>query len=386
MSSQHSSPMVLMVANYPKGTGYAWWLMECFWEAIAKAGAAAGWRSAIAYPPDATQDFDCQNSFDLDRLEAFLSAGRWRDLLDVYRLTRRLNIRSIYLTDRPFRSWKYGWLKIAGIRSIVVHDHTPGDRPAINGIKGLAKRVLNASSWLTADLYVSVSPLMRQRHLLNAKIPPSRCVTVTNGLAVREPIPNARELLLAQFGLSAESFIVGAIGRLNPYKRFDFAIRCIAQLAREHPENQPVLILLGDGPDRARLEDLAQSLGSSSRVIFAGQLADTWPILCGIDAVIHPSSGEGLSLAILEAMAAARPVVVPSLPSVAQTIDDSFTGFIYQNGDLVGAKKLLHDLFINKTFRSSIGQNARQKILDNYQLHRTLEDFRTTVIPLLLKD
>lgn len=384
MSSNHSPPSVLMVANYPKGTGYAWWLMETFWKEIADAASTAGWQSMIAYPPDSTQGSHRQKPFDPDRLEAFLFAGSLWDILEIYRVVRRLNIRSVYLTDRPFRSWKYCWLKVAGVRSIVVHDHTPGDRPAISGIKGLAKRILNAVSWITADLCVSVSPLMRQRHLLNARIPPSRCVTVTNGIIVRDLVPNARKLLLEQFGLAEDSYMIGAVGRLDPYKRFDFAIQCIAQLAQEYPEKHPVLILLGDGSDRARLEGLAESLGPTCRVIFVGQVADAWLTLCGVDTVIHPSAGEGLSLSILEAMAAARPVVVPSLPSVAQTIDDGLTGLIYHDGDLDEAKKLLYDLSSNKMLRASIGQNARQNILKHYQLHSTLEDFSTIVIPALI--
>lgn len=382
-SSNDNPPLVLIVANYPKDTGYAWWLMECFWKEIADAASTAGWRTAIAYPTDSTQNIDHQNSFNPDRLEAFLSAWIWWDIFGVYRLVRRLNIRSIYLTDRPFRTWKYGWLKIAGVQSIVVHDHTPGDRPAISGIKGLIKRVLNSIPWLTADLYVSVSPLMRQRHLSNAKIPSSRCVTVTNGIIVRDLIPDARKLLIEKFKLAKESFIVAAVGRLNPYKRFDFAIRCIAQLAQEYPSSQPVLILLGDGPDRARLEKIAQLLNIKHKIIFTGRVLDAWPTLCGVDAVIHPSSGEGLSLAILEAMAAARPVIVPSLPSVAQSIDDGSSGFVYQNGDLSEAKKLLHDLACDRMLQASIGQNARQKIIEHYQLYRTLENLRSRVIPCL---
>lgn len=373
-----------MVANYSKGTGYAWWLMECFWNEIAKAAGAVGWRAAVAYPWDSTQGINQENSITLDRLEAFLSIGSWRDVLDVYLLIRRCHIRSIYLTDRPLRSWKYVCLKMAGVRSIVVHDHTPGDRPAVTGFKGFAKRVLNSTPWLTADLCVSVSPLMRQRHLSNARIPPSRCVTVTNGINIHDLVPDARKLLLERFGLAEDSFLVGAVGRLNPYKRFDFAIRCIGKLAREHPEDHPVLILLGDGPDRVRLESLRETLDCKGTVIFAGEVADIWPTLCGFDAVIHPSAGEGLSLAVLEAMAAARPVVVPSLPSVAQTIDHGYTGLIYQDGDLDDATKLLHNLSRHEANRTSIGQNARRKVFEYYQLASTIHEFCAKVIPALI--
>ncbi len=155
----------------------------------------------------------------------------------------------------------------------------------------------------------------------------------------------------------------------------------IAKLANENPECNPVLILVGDGPDRARLEGIAETMRSSDcKVIFTGQLDDVWPLLCGVDTVIHPSAGEGLSLAILEAMSAARPVVVPSLPSVAQSIEHGFSGLIYQEGSLDMAKSLLYDLSSDNRLRTMLGMNARDKVLEQYQLERTVKDFTDSVI------
>ncbi len=123
----------------------------------------------------------------------------------------------------------------------------------ITGIKGFIKRLLNSIPWITANQYIAISPLMRQRHLLNARIPDSRIVTVTNGIVGRDLGPNARELLLDKFSLTPDCYIVCVVGRLNPYKRFDFAIKCAGKLAHDFPESNPVLILGGYGPDRPRL-------------------------------------------------------------------------------------------------------------------------------------
>lgn len=380
----HHSPLVVMVANYPKGTGYAWWLMERFWNEIANAATVQDWRSVIIYPETSTDNKIEKTFSSPNRLATFLSNGTLRDVFGIYSLSHRFNIRSIYLTDHPFRSWKYFFLRLSGIKSIIVHDHTPGDRPAIRGIKGWLKQILNSLPWITADQYIAISPLMRQRHLLNARIPSSRIVTVTNGIIVRDLAPNAREALLERFELSPESYIVCVVGRLNPYKRFDFAIQCIIKLAHENPGCKPALILVGDGPDRPRLENLAKAHGPNCKVIFTGQVNDVWSILCGVDTVIHPSTGEGLSLAILEAMAAARPVVVPSLPSVSQTIEHGICGLIYKEGSLDDAKRLLYNLSSNNTLRTTLGMNARRKVLEEFQLERAVKDFHDAVIPAIL--
>ena len=379
------SPLVAIVANFPKGTGYAWWLMERFWNEISDAAHTHGWQSIVIYPENPADNDTEKVSFNPNRLEAFLSTGKFRDVIGIYSLIRHFNIRSIYLTDRPFRSWKYLILRLSGVKSIIVHDHTPGDRPAIKGFRGLTKHLLNSLPWNTANLLIAISPLMRQRHLSNARIPYSRIVTVTNGIIARDLVPDARELLLEKFKLTPDCYIVCVVGRLNPYKRFDFAIQCVNKLGEEYPESKPVLLLVGDGPDRNRLEDIARSLGSSCKVIFTGQESDVWPILCGVDTVLHPSAGEGLSLAILEAMAAARPVVVPSLPSVSQTIENGSNGLIYQEGSLKDAKRLLHELSIDDSLRTTLGMNARHKVLEQYQLNRALNDFKKYVIPVLFQ-
>ena len=385
MPANNHSPLVAMIANYPKGTGYAWWLMERFWNEIAIAAVTQGWQSIIIYPENAIDNNTEQLLDNPNRLESFLSKGGVRDIMEVYLLIRHLNIRSIYLTDRPFRSWKYFLLRLSGVQSIVVHDHTPGDRPPITGIKGLIKRLLNLTPGITASLFIAISPLMRQRHLLNARIPSSRSVTVTNGIVVRDLVPNAREFLLNKFKLASDCYIVCVVGRLTPYKRVDFAIRCIDELAHEDPDSKPVLILVGGGPDRVRLEGIAGTLRSANcKVIFAGQVEDVWSILCGVDCVMHPSAGEGLSLAILEAMAAAQPVVVPSLPSVSQTIEHSSNGLIYQEGSLDDATRVLHDISSNNTLRTLLGMNARRKVVEKYQLNRAIKDFNTTAIPVIL--
>ncbi len=120
-------------------------------------------------------------------------------------------------------------------------------------------------------------------------------------------------------------------------------------------------------------------------MIFAGQVGDVWSILCGVDTVIHPSAGEGLSLAILEAMAAARPVVVPSLSSVSQTIEHGTSDLIYQEDSLDEAKRLLQELASNNRLRTTLGMNARARVLEKYQLERVIKDFKETVFPVLFQ-
>lgn len=382
MSVAAPKPLVAMIANYPKGVGYAWWLMERFWGEAALSAKLAGWHAVVVYPGAEGHAADCS----IGLLESFLSGGELREIRMLARLVRQRNIKSIYLTDRPYLSWKYLLLRLCGVRSIVVHDHTPGDRPRVGGLKGMVKLLVNSLPWMTANLSVAVSPLMRKRQLENGRLPARKVALVTNGIIVRELIVGAREQLVRRFGVDPECFIVCAVGRLSEYKRFDFAIRGMAAAAKANEGLRPVLLLVGDGPDRLRLQRIADDETRWVRTIFAGHTDDVWPVLCGVDAVIHPSAGEGLSLAILEAMAAARPVVVPDIPSVSQSVRHGATGFVYADGSLDGVAQALGKLAWDPDLRSLIGGTAREHVLQEFTIERAVNDFRQWVVPHLLRN
>jgi len=288
------------------------------------------------------------------------------------------------LTDHGFRSWRYLILRLAGVKRIVVHDHTPGDRPRIRGIKGVLKAIANRLPGVTADRIVAISPLMKIRHLENARVPLARIATVTNGIPIRDLLPGSRERLIAAAGIPPSAFIMVGIGRLSAYKNFDFSVRCLARLVAESPSIDAFLVLIGDGPERAGLANLAADLRVTERLVLLGKVDDAWPLLCGCDAVLHPSRGEGLSLAILEAMAASKPVVVPDIPSVCQTVNNGQNGLIYRDGEVQDAVGALSRLASDPKLRDSLGIDARAKVIREHNIERMLASFRREVVDVLV--
>ena len=110
------------------------------------------------------------------------------------------------------------------------------------------------------------------------------------------------------------------VGRLEPRKGADLALRAIAQV----PEAQ--LAIAGDGPARPALERLARQLGIADRVRFHGRLDDVRPVIAGAHAVVCSSRREGLGLALLEAMAMARPVIALPVGGVFEIVAHDRTG------------------------------------------------------------
>ncbi|MGN6546648.1 MAG: glycosyltransferase [Aureliella sp.] len=134
---------------------------------------------------------------------------------------------------------------------------------------------------------------------------------IPNGLDVpysAEALEQMRCAQRAQLGLGPSDILIGSIGRIVPVKNFALAL---SSFARVNPGGDSKLhfLLVGDGPGRTELEQLASDLGVASRVHFPGEQGDVWPYYAALDLYLNTSHSEGMSQSILEAMAAGLPVL-----------------------------------------------------------------------------
>ena len=119
-----------------------------------------------------------------------------------------------------------------------------------------------------------------------------------------------------------------AVARLTPQKGIDLAVRALATL----PEDT-VLVVLGEGPERARLEALARELGVGRRVFLPGRVPDVAAWLRRASLLVHPVRWEGFGLGVLEAMLAGLPVVATNVSSLPELVVDGETGLLVQPDD-----------------------------------------------------
>ncbi|WP_297793870.1 hypothetical protein [uncultured Marinobacter sp.] len=129
---------LLLVSNYPSDVGYAWWLMEHFWVLLTEYFESRGKHTFLAYPEINLLPTVIQNS----RIEAVTmtvpgDSPEARQSLHKFIETNRVT--DIYFTDRPWFRPDYLFLRKCDIQNMVVHDHTPGDRPPVNDFKGVPK-------------------------------------------------------------------------------------------------------------------------------------------------------------------------------------------------------------------------------------------------------
>ncbi len=180
-----------------------------------------------------------------------------------------------------------------------------------------------AARW--CDRVVTVSEFHRLWAIRLGIAPREKILTIHNGISTSRLISTrTRDEVRAALGLSDGLMVIGSIGRLAPQKGIEHLIAAMPTLLGHNPNFR--LLLAGEGPSRAGLEQLAGRLGVSSAVSFLGFQKSVGEILKAVDVVVAPSRYEGLSISVLEAMASAKATVATRIGSNAELIEDGISG------------------------------------------------------------
>jgi glycosyltransferase involved in cell wall biosynthesis len=129
-------------------------------------------------------------------------------------------------------------------------------------------------------------------------------------------------------------------------------------------------VLAGDGPERRKLEHLARELGIVDRVRFLGVVANVPAILKTVDVSVLSSVHEALPLTLLEAMAAARPVVTTDVGSVCEIVEDGVNGFVVPSGATEQFAQAILRLLRDPELARRFGQAGRHKVEQKFAVER----------------
>jgi glycosyltransferase involved in cell wall biosynthesis len=165
--------------------------------------------------------------------------------------------------------------------------------------------------------------------------------------------------------------IVGSVGRLAPEKGYDVLLHALQAL----PDVTAVLV--GDGPDRERLERLTHELGLESRLIMPGWQTDPRPWLPTFDVFVLPSRLEALPLAIIEAMLASRPVVASRVGGVPEVVLDERTGLLVRPADPDSLAGALRRLLESPDRREHMGRAGRRLARQEFSAGRMVRSFES---------
>lgn len=227
-----------------------------------------------------------------------------------------------------------------------------------------ASRMLGTA--LQADRFVALTRRIADE-LEAAGVDPGRVVEIPNGVTVPPSRPDREER-----GSSPVTVVYA--GRLHRQKGLDTLLGALQILQRRQP-GAIRLRLVGGGPEAAALTRLAVELGIAGQVTFTGELDDVTSELQRADAFVLPSLAEGLSNALLEAMAAGLAVVASDIPGNAAVVDHGRTGLLVPAGDARALASTLEAVAADADLRDHLGARARSAVADRYGLDRIAERY-----------
>jgi glycosyltransferase involved in cell wall biosynthesis len=178
----------------------------------------------------------------------------------------------------------------------------------------------------------------------------------TEHFRLAPPDPAAR----AALGLDPQRPVVGTIGRLEDRKGHDQLLRAAGTMLAGGNGRRPQIVIVGDGPLRDKLQAQAQSLGVAHSVRFVGTVADVRPSLAAMDVFVLPSHAEGMSNALMEAMAAARPVVATAVGGNTEVVVDGKTGVLIPPDDPAAIADAIAALLRDPDRAAGLGAAARE--------------------------
>ena len=197
------------------------------------------------------------------------------------------------------------------------------------------------------------------------KVPPRLLAVVPNG--IDPPPATTRAQALDRLGLGRITGpIVGCVGGLARHKGQSVLIQALARLSGDRP--LPTLVLVGDGPERPRLESEAAALQGRIRTVFAGERPDARALLPAFDLLVVPSTErEGFGLAALEGMDAGLPVVASRLGGLPEVVEDGRTGLLVPPGDARALAGAMERLLANPQERRALGEEGQRRVESRFR-------------------
>jgi glycosyltransferase involved in cell wall biosynthesis len=287
-------------------------------------------------------------------------------LRDTIRLTRARGIQVIHSHGKG--AGLYGRIAARLTGAAAIHTFH-GIHPIGRGGLYLAlERALARRSFAT--IHVSESQAAEARALGLA--PAGRSRVIVNGVdaaAIRATAARA-PLSRATLGLRPDALVLATVARLDQVKRLGALLRALPPLLARVPTAQ--LLIVGDGPERAALHALAQTLGVGDRVVFAGAIPDAARALPVVDLYVTASSREGLPLAVLEAMACARAVLATAAPGHVDVVEPEVTGRLVPLDDPAALAEAAAGLLRDPALRDRMGRAGRDRVEQHFTRARML--------------
>ncbi|MGD9853395.1 MAG: glycosyltransferase [Planctomycetaceae bacterium] len=230
--------------------------------------------------------------------------------------------------------------------------------------------------WLDRLLIARTDRLVANSHSVadfyrQQGFPDQRSTVICNAIELPGASSIDREARLKELDIPPDAKLVGHVGRLAKQKRVDDLLWA-AQVLRQADERAYFLVI-GDGPDRTRLEQHARNVESAAHVRFLGHRTDAASWLPLLDVFWLGSGFEGMSNSLMEAMAAGVPVVVTDIPPNRELVTHGEHGYLVGVGDGVGFAQFTLRLLRDDALAAKLGAAGRCRMADEFSVDRMVD-------------
>ncbi len=239
--------------------------------------------------------------------------------------------------------------------------------------RGLALRLYHLFDRLVVRRFGKIAAVSEAvaRSLRRSGVPSAKIVTIDNGIDL-SPFAQARPILQEEISERPDA-LIGLVGRLTPQKGCEYFLRAAQRVLIDFPRT--LFVLVGEGPDRRKLEELVRDLNIAERVIFAGHREDMPGVYASLDILVLPSINEGLPMTLIEAMAAARPVIATPVGAIPKLIIPEQTGLLVNPRDPVGLAAALGRLISNPDLRHRLGRDGQAWVMRRFSAEAMAQQY-----------
>ncbi|MBA4396804.1 MAG: hypothetical protein C0394_05415 [Syntrophus sp. (in: bacteria)] len=297
----------------------------------------------------------------------------YRNIRDIIALCRRHDVDVVHchLSDAEFLGIPAGWL--FGADRILSTVHYPALLPErkTGDLRNYLRILFTRMLYHMADAVIAVSDDVAEQLQAVFRLAPEKIKIVINGIdvdAIHATPP--KQALLSSLGALPGQRLVTSVGRLMPPKGHRYLIEAMPLLKSRCSDLQ--LLLAGDGDLRASLEQLSERLGVRPSVSFLGSRNDIHEILALTDVFVLPSLSEGTSLALLEAMAAGKPIVATDIPGNSAILKHAHNCLLAPAGHPEKLAEAVAFLLEHPPIAAEYGRNAYRDVSSRFSIDQTV--------------
>jgi glycosyltransferase involved in cell wall biosynthesis len=222
---------------------------------------------------------------------------------------------------------------------------------------------------------VAVSEDLKRFVTDSVGVPAERIKVIYNGQEILLPVRGGETARLrCELGMEEDEQVVGVVGSLYPVKGHKYLLAAIPHVLNAHPRTK--FLIVGRGDVETSLKDAVKRTGLEKQVRFLGFREDVATLLSLMDIFVLPSLSEGLSIALLEAMAAGKPVVATNVGGNPELVVDGETGYSVPPRDADALATKLRSLLVDKCRAKKLGENGRKRVQQKFSLQAMADNYQ----------